>query len=98
MQLKKIDPTALLYHYIERSPTQFVLFDDKMDMPIAWGSRNLVDSVIRRLSSKVNVVYYKRDLIDKASFKKKVVYNGRANEAKKTKGATIPNAVPGLEP
>ena len=78
MQLKKINPKALLYHYFERSVTEFALYDDEMDMPVAYGRRNLVDALVRRLSKSISVADYKRDTTDKISFKKKVIYTGKA--------------------
>ena len=76
MTLKKINPNMLLYHYIERSPTELALYDDEFDMPIAYGSRNLVDATVKNLNKKVNIVYYKRD-VDGLSFKKKLIYEGK---------------------
>jgi hypothetical protein len=86
MQLKKINPKALLYHYFERTVTEFALFDDDLDMPVAWGSRNLVDALVRKLSRSVSVVYYKRDTTDKISFKRKVVFEGKKEEDETKKG------------
>ena len=75
MQLKRINPRAVLYHYFEKSPSEFALFDDELDMPVAWGSRNLVDAMTRTLHKSVTVIYYKRDIADKVSFKKKMFYS-----------------------
>ena len=77
MTLKKVNPKQILYHYFERSPSEFALYDDELDMPIAYGSRNLVDSMVRSLSPTVTVAYYKRDTADKFSFKKKLIYKGK---------------------
>ena len=85
MQLKRVNPKALLYHYFERSVTEFALFDDELDMPVAHGSRNLVDAIVRSLSKSVTVCYYKRDGVDGLSFKKKVIYEGKKEEGQ-TKG------------
>ena len=82
MQLKKVNPKEIVYHYFERSPAEFALYDDELDMPIAYGSRNLVDSAVRKLNPLVMVVYYKRDIGDKVSFKKKVIYNGKTQKVK----------------
>jgi len=49
-------------------------------MPIMYGSRNLVDSTVRKLSSTVTVIYYKRDTTEKSSFKRKVIYKGKKPE------------------
>jgi hypothetical protein len=58
------------------------LFDDELDMPVAWGGRNLVDAMVRTLSKSITVVYYKRDISDKFSFKKKLIYEGRKEKEK----------------
>lgn len=82
MQLKRVNPKALLYHYFEKSVSEFVLFDDDLDMPVAFGSRNLVDAMVRSLNPKIVVVYYKRDISDKVSFKKKMMFNGKKESDK----------------
>jgi len=82
MQLKKVDPKQVLYHYFERSPGEFALYDDELDMPIAYGSRNLVDTMVRKLDPINTVIYYKRDVADKASFKKKMMYSGKKEKEK----------------
>ena len=82
MQLKRVNPKQILYHYFERSPSEFALFDDELDMPVAYGSRNLVDAMVRSLKKSISVIYYKRDQADKYSFKKKVIYNGKNENAK----------------
>ncbi len=74
MQLKKINPKTKLYHHFELSTSQFALYDDEMDMPVVYGSRNLVDATIRNLTKSTTIIYYKRDLVDKLSFKKKATY------------------------
>lgn len=86
MTLKRINPKALLYHYFEKSVSEFALYDDDMDLPVSYGSRNLVDGTVRKLNKTVSVVYYKRDLTDKTSFKKKVIYNGKNEASQQTKG------------
>jgi len=93
MQLKRIDPKAVIYHYFERSPTEFALYDDEIDMPIAYGSRNLVDAMVRNLPPKITVAYYKRDGADGISFKKRAFYEGKAEKAGKGLGKP-PNAIP----
>lgn len=82
MQLKRVNPKQILYHYFELSVSQFALFDDELDMPVAYGSRNLVDAMVRSFRKSINVVYYKRDGSDKVSFKKKAIYEGK-KEAEK---------------
>jgi len=70
----------LVYHYFEKSPTEFVLFDDELDMPIMYGSRNIVDATVRKLSTSITVIYYKRDTTEKYAFKRKVIYKGKKTE------------------
>lgn len=86
MQLKRIDPSILVYHYFEKSPTEFSLFDDELDMPIMYGSKNLVDATVRKLAVTVKVIYYKRDTTEKYAFKKKVVYTGKRDDSNTKKG------------
>jgi hypothetical protein len=88
MQLKRVNPKQLLYHYFERSPSDFALYDDEMDMPVAYGSRNLVDAIVRSLRKSVTVVYYKRDAGDKVSYKKKVIYSGKEEVEKNVSAVT----------
>jgi hypothetical protein len=76
MTFKKINPQAIIYHYLELTPTKIALYDDDFEEPIMQGSRNLVDATVRKLDKKVMVIYYKRDT-DKFSFKKKFVYEGK---------------------
>lgn len=85
MTFKRINPEAKLYHYFERSVTEFALYDDELDMPIVYGSRNLVDGTIRKLDKSVIIVYYKRDMSDKMAFKKKLIYNGKKETDKQRK-------------
>ncbi len=77
MTLKRINPEARIYHYFEKSVTEFALYDDEMDQPVSYGSRNLIDGTVRKLNKSITVVYYKRDLADKISFKKKTMYQGK---------------------
>jgi len=73
----------LIYHYFERSISEYALFDDDFDMPVAWGSRNLVDGTVRKLSTAVTVIYYRRDVKDRLSFKKRLIYDGKKESQKK---------------
>jgi hypothetical protein len=77
MTLKRINPEAKLYHYFERSVSEFALYDDELDMPVAYGSRNLVDGTVKNLDKSVAIVYYNRDVTNKMAFKKKIIYNGK---------------------
>lgn len=86
MQLKRVNPKALLYHYFERSPTEFAIYDDELDMPIAYGSKNLVDSVVRRLNKVITIIYYKRDNADKVSYKRYAVFDGKKESTDQKKG------------
>ena len=86
MQLKRIDPNALIYHYFERSISEYALFDDDLDMPVSWGSRNLVDGTVRKLPASVTVVYYRRDFTDRISYKKRLIYDGKKEVTKSRMG------------
>ena len=46
---------------------RYALFDSDMDMPVSYGSRNLVQNTIRHLNKKVTVIYYKPNT-DKQTF------------------------------
>ena len=93
MILKRINPDALLYHFFQKSVTEYVLFDDEMDYPVSYGSKNLVEGTIRKLDKKVTVIYYKRDLTDalagKSSFRRITgpngVYSGKKQSDKQKK-------------
>ena len=62
MQLKRINPKSILYHYFQMDSTKNVLFDDDMDMPVSYGSKNLVEGTITKLAKHVTVIYYKRNV------------------------------------
>jgi hypothetical protein len=81
MRLKRINPNAILYHYFQMTPVKSVLFDDDMDMPVAYGSKNLVEGTITHLSKNVTVIYYKRN-VDKQTFynPRFLKYEGKAKE------------------
>ena len=66
-----IDHTQKLFHHFELSVSKFVLYDDELDMPIIYGSKNLVEGVIHALPTDVVIIYYKRDSTDKTSYKRK---------------------------
>jgi hypothetical protein len=67
MVLKRINPNAVLYHFFQKSVSEYTLFDDEMDYPVSYGSKNLVEGTIRKLDKAVTVIYYKRDLTDAMS-------------------------------
>ena len=63
MTLKRINQETILYHYFEfhnaDQQIKYALFDSDMDMPVAYGSRNFVNSTVKNLPKYVTVVYYK---------------------------------------
>lgn len=59
MTFKKINVKETVFHYIEIDASTHVLFDSELDRPIAYGSKNLVGSVIRNLNLASRVNYYK---------------------------------------
>jgi len=46
----------------------YALYDMDMDKPVAYGSRSLVNGVIRNLNKNVTIVYYKPTSTDKQTF------------------------------
>lgn len=76
-KIKPIDPQSRIYHHYEYSPSEFGLWDDADDgTPVAIGSRNLVDSTIRKLPKTVTIFYYKKDS-SKGFWVKKIEYVGK---------------------
>lgn len=75
MQFKKLDPAQKLFHHFELEVSKFALYDDELDMPIIYGSRNLVDATVRKLPEDIVIMYYKRDTSDK-SYKRKAKFIG----------------------
>ena len=78
-KLKPIDPSSRVYHHFEYSVSNFGLFDDADDgTPIIVGSRNLVDSIIRKLPKNVTIFYYKKHSDE--YWVKKITYQGKSEE------------------
>jgi len=72
MQLKPIDKNQVLYHLFKLNTVKYALYDDEMDMPIQYGSLNLVSAATKSLRQhikNVRIIYYDRDLSDKMTFK-----------------------------
>lgn len=73
MQLKQVDKDQKLYHLFKLNVTEYALFDDKMDMPVQYGSLNKVEAAVTSLRKHIKgifIVYYDRDLSFKSSFKR----------------------------
>jgi hypothetical protein len=73
MTFKKIDPTFNIFHHFELKPGLFALYDDELDMPVAYGSKDLVWIAMNRIKAYPNfetvlVIYYKRDNRNKSSY------------------------------
>lgn len=81
MTFKKLSPLETVFHHFEIDVTTFALYDSELDMPIVYGSRNLVDATIRHLNPRVTIIYYKKD-IDRVSYKRKIKYEGKKIVAK----------------
>lgn len=90
MRLKTINPETLLYHLFEfknsRGQIKYALFDADMDMPVSYGSRNLVYGTVTKLAKNVTVIYYKPD-VDKVTFynPRQQKYTGTNEEVKEQK-------------
>lgn len=72
MTLKPIDKNQILYHLFKLNTVKYALYDDEMDMPIQYGSLNLITAATQSLKKhikNVRIVYYDRDLSDKMTFK-----------------------------
>lgn len=73
MTLKPIDKNQTLYHLFKLSTVLYALYDDEMDMPIQYGSLNLISAAtdsIRKNIKGVKIIYYDRDLSDKITLKR----------------------------
>lgn len=71
---KKIEPTQSVYHHMKIDESVYALYDDKMDNPVAYGSKNLVqmklNSVLQKTtSSELILMYYKRSSESNHPFK-----------------------------
>lgn len=74
-----LDKKKLIYHHFKLSPILSVLFDDRFDMPLAYGSNQKVFSVINKIPKEDTVFYYKEDLNYKNSFKLYMTYEGKSS-------------------
>lgn len=74
-----MDEKKLVYHHFKLSPILSVLFDDRFDMPLAYGSNQKVFGVINKIPKADTVFYYKEDLNYKNSFKLYMTYEGKSS-------------------
>jgi ABC-type uncharacterized transport system substrate-binding protein len=87
MRLKSINTKTLLYHLFEfknsNGQLKYALYDADMDMPVSYGSKNLVYGTVTKLPKNVTVVYYKPD-VDKVTFynPRQQKYTGQNEETK----------------
>jgi hypothetical protein len=62
---KQIDITQIVYHLFKTSDIFYILFDDLMDLPIQFGSLNVVLPAVRSVQKNVPnsyITWYERDL------------------------------------
>lgn len=59
MTFKKINPKETIYHYIEINGLTITLFDSEFDIPICFGSKNLISAKIGTLNPNITIFYYK---------------------------------------
>lgn len=67
MIYKKLNQKEKIFHYIEISPTNVILFDSDIDIPLIDGSKVKVANFIRnKLNKNVRINYYdiKNDYIN----------------------------------
>ena len=74
-----MDEKKLIYHHFKLTPVLSVLFDDRFDMPLAYGSNQRVFAVINKIPKADTVFYYKEDLNYKNSFKLYMTYEGKSS-------------------
>lgn len=54
---KAIDKNQTLYHFFKLSSTMFILYDNLMDMPIQYGSLNVVMPTVESVKKHVKGSY-----------------------------------------
>lgn len=77
LRYKKMDDVTIIYHHFKISPILSVLFDSEMDVPIAYGSNQKIQSVLNRINKKSTILYYKEDITLKNSYKYFMQYEGK---------------------
>ena len=61
MKFKQIDKKQVLYHYFKIDEGIYSLFDDEMDYPVVYGSKNLVEATVKNLRKDAYVLFYKKN-------------------------------------
>lgn len=72
-----IDKKNLIYHHFKLSNILYVLWDERFDMPIAYGSSQRIQAVVNQIPKTSTIYYYKEDLAVKNSFKFYYAYDGK---------------------
>jgi len=74
-----IDNKNFLYHHFKLSTVLSVIFDDRFDMPIMYGSNQKIQAIINSIPKNSSIFYYQEDLSVKNSFKLYMTYKGSQN-------------------
>ena len=77
VNFKKINPKENRFYYLELGDGKYCLYDSEFDMPISYGSKNLVENKIRQLNSNIELIHYR--IID-GIFKLKYLYKEKKQE------------------
>ena len=72
-----INDISIFYHHFKLSPVVSVIFDNKFNMPLAYGSNQKIQSILNNINQEAIIFYYKEDLSIKNSFKLFMIYNGK---------------------
>ena len=65
------------YHVFKLTPILFVLWDDDVSMPIAYGSYQRIQATLNIIPKDATVFYYKEDASVKHSFKFYTLFEGK---------------------
>jgi hypothetical protein len=72
-----MEKDKLFYHHFKISTVLSVLFDDRFDMPLSYGSNQKIQAVLNKINNLATIFYYKEDVAVKKSFKLFMSYKGK---------------------
>ncbi len=72
-----LNDKSLFYHHFKLSEILSVLFDERFDMPIVYGSNQKIQAVLNKTPKTSTIFYYKEDLTVKNSFKLYMTFKGK---------------------
>lgn len=72
-----IDPKKLTYHHFILTPVLSALFDDRFEMPLAYGGNQKIQAVLNHINKESVIFYYKEDANVPNSFKLFMRYQGK---------------------